>query len=111
VSAPNAELDLAPRAPFTEKVLGAVSRIAPGDTRSFEDVAAEVGDRAAARAVGRVLARNPLPIFIPCHRVVTKQGELSGYIGGARWKQFLLDLETGQLHLTKRKRRSRARHD
>jgi AraC family transcriptional regulator of adaptative response/methylated-DNA-[protein]-cysteine methyltransferase len=64
-----------------------------GETRSYEQLAVAVGDKKAVRAVGRANGLNRIAIVIPCHRVVNKNGELGGYGGGLRRKQFLLDLE------------------
>jgi AraC family transcriptional regulator, regulatory protein of adaptative response / methylated-DNA-[protein]-cysteine methyltransferase len=64
-----------------------------GETRSYEQIASAVGEPRAVRAVGRANGLNRLAILIPCHRVVNKNGELGGYGGGLRRKQYLLDLE------------------
>jgi AraC family transcriptional regulator, regulatory protein of adaptative response / methylated-DNA-[protein]-cysteine methyltransferase len=66
-----------------------------GETRSYEDMAVAIGNPNAVRAVGRANGLNRIAIVIPCHRVVNKSGELGGYGGGLRRKQFLLDLERG----------------
>ena len=68
-------------------------RIPAGETRTYAWLAAKVGRPRAARAVGRVMATNPLPIVVPCHRVVGSDGALHGYGGGLEVKAALLRLE------------------
>jgi AraC family transcriptional regulator of adaptative response/methylated-DNA-[protein]-cysteine methyltransferase len=85
----------APGTPFQESVWAALLRIPYGETRSYEDIARDIGSAGAVRAVGTANGMNRIGILIPCHRVVKKSGELGGY-GGGRWrKQALLDLERG----------------
>ena len=87
-------LALAPDAtPFQADVLRALRAIPYGETRSYGDVARSIGRPGAARAVGGANARNPLPIVIPCHRVVGTDGELTGFGGGLAAKRHLLRLE------------------
>ena len=89
------ELPLAPHGTaFQQKVWAALTRIPPGETRSYADIARDVGCR-AARAIGQANGRNPIPILIPCHRVVGADGSIGGYSGGdgPTTKQYLLDLE------------------
>lgn len=64
-----------------------------GETRSYGDLARDLGDRTLAQAVGTACGRNPLPVVIPCHRVVGADGSLVGFGGGLHRKRFLLDLE------------------
>jgi methylated-DNA-[protein]-cysteine S-methyltransferase len=78
---------------FTRKVLATARRIPHGARLSYGEVAAKIGSPKAARAVGQALGRNPLPIIIPCHRVVGKQGDLTGFSAGLNWKKALLALE------------------
>jgi methylated-DNA-[protein]-cysteine S-methyltransferase len=66
-----------------------------GETRSYGDLARDLGDVSLARAVGVANARNPIPIVVPCHRVIGSDGSLTGYGGGLERKRFLLDLEEG----------------
>lgn len=88
------DLELAPDAtPFQEKVLAALMDIPYGETRSYLDIARVVGNPKAVRAVGGANGNNPLPIVIPCHRVVGSNGSLTGFGGGIDTKRFLLDLE------------------
>ena len=88
------DLPLAPvGSPFQHKVWAALQRIPPGATRSYAEIAAEVGRAGASRAVGRANGSNILAIVIPCHRVIAADGSLSGY-GGGRWrKRRLLEHE------------------
>ena len=88
---------LAPKGtPFQQKVWAALQTIPCGETRSYKDIAIVVGNEKACRAVGMANNRNPLPIFIPCHRVVGSSGKLVGYAGGLDIKTFLLDLEKSE---------------
>lgn len=82
-----------PGTSFQERVWQKLLTIPYGETRSYEDIACAVGAPKAVRAVGRANGMNRIAIVIPCHRVVNKNGELGGYGGGLRRKQFLLDLE------------------
>lgn len=87
------KLDLSAATPFQSRVW-AVTRLIPyGETRSYRWVARQVGQPAAVRAVGQALARNPLPVIIPCHRVISSDGSLGGYSGGLEVKRTLLKLE------------------
>jgi methylated-DNA-[protein]-cysteine S-methyltransferase len=86
-------LPLAPQGtPFQQEVWRALLEIPYGQTRTYGDVAAQIGRRRAVRAVGQANHRNPIPILIPCHRVVGKGG-LTGYAGGLDLKRKLLELE------------------
>lgn len=83
---------------FQREVWDAVRKIPYGQRATYADLARELGRPDSARAVGAANARNPLPIVIPCHRVVGSSGELTGYIGGLETKRKLLRLEqTGKL--------------
>jgi len=89
------DLPLAPAGtPFQREVWRALQRIPYGETRSYGEVAAMVGRPRACRAVGMADNRNPLPIVIPCHRVVGASGELVGYAAGLDIKRKLLALES-----------------
>ncbi len=79
--------------PFQKIVLPRVMAVPYGETRTYGEIAAEVGRPAAARAVGRANATNPLAIIIPCHRLVGADGSLRGYAGGLALKAWLLALE------------------
>jgi AraC family transcriptional regulator of adaptative response/methylated-DNA-[protein]-cysteine methyltransferase len=78
---------------FRRRVWEALRRIPAGETRSYGEVAAAVGAPRAARAVGTACATNPVPIVVPCHRVVGAHGSLGGYAGGLARKRQLLDAE------------------
>ncbi|MBI1885560.1 MAG: methylated-DNA--[protein]-cysteine S-methyltransferase [Chloroflexi bacterium] len=79
--------------PFRRAVLEEALRIPLGETRSYGWLAERVGRPRAARAVGRVMATNPFPVVVPCHRVVAADGSLGGYGGGLDAKESLLRLE------------------
>ena len=78
---------------FMKKVWLSLMNIPYGETRTYMEIAEMVGNRRAARAVGMANNRNPLPIIIPCHRVIGKNGKMVGYRGGLSIKQQLLELE------------------
>jgi methylated-DNA-[protein]-cysteine S-methyltransferase len=80
---------------FQIAVWEALQTIPAGETRSYKDVAALIGNPKAVRAVGMANNRNPIVIIVPCHRVIGSDGSLTGYGGGLLAKQFLLDLENG----------------
>jgi len=90
------ELDLSLATPFQRQVFKIARLIPYSETRSYRWLAEEMGKLGAVRAVGQALARNPLPIIIPCHRVVKSDGELGGFAGGREMKRRLLDLELAQ---------------
>jgi len=91
------DLKLAPAGTaFQRDVLKSLQQIPYGETRSYQDIASGVGRPKAVRAVGAANGRNPLPIIIPCHRVIGANGSLTGFGGGLPTKQFLLDLERGK---------------
>lgn len=75
---------------FQRKVWAALQKIPRGETRSYKELAAAIGNPAAVRAVGGANAKNPIAIVIPCHRVIDADGSLGGYAGGARRKAYLL---------------------
>ena len=84
-----------PGTEFQHRVWAAVAAIPYGTTTTYSALAASLGTPAACRAVGAANGRNPLPIVVPCHRVVGTGGALTGYGGGLERKRALLDLETG----------------
>ena len=86
-------LDLSDFTPFQREVWQATRRIPFGQTRSYSWVARQAGKPGAARAAGQALGRNPLPIIIPCHRVLSSDGSLGGFSGGLEMKKRLLTLE------------------
>lgn len=83
--------------PFQRQVWRALAAIPYGETCTYAHIAAAIGRPRACRAVGMANHRNPLPIFIPCHRVVGSGGSLTGYAGGLDRKAFLLRLEGADL--------------
>jgi methylated-DNA-[protein]-cysteine S-methyltransferase len=95
------DLPLAPRGtPFQLKVWRALESIPYGEAISYSELACRIDKPKAVRAVGAANGRNPLPIVIPCHRVVGSDGSLTGYGGGIHKKEYLLLLErTGLLEL------------
>ena len=86
-------LDL-PDDPFARQVWALIAAIPYGQTRTYGELARELGEPAAAQQVGAAAARNRLCIVVPCHRVVGADGSLTGYAGGLARKRALLDLET-----------------
>jgi O-6-methylguanine DNA methyltransferase len=93
------KLDLRGTTPFQRKVWRATSKIPYGQVRSYAWIADRLGDPNSARAVGNALGKNPIPIFIPCHRVVGAHGGLGGFSAGLSFKRWLLSLESGQSSL------------
>lgn len=79
--------------PFQKKVWAALCQIPFGETRSYADIAKQVGSPRAVRAVGSANGKNPISIIAPCHRVIGKNGKLTGFAGGLEVKAFLLGLE------------------
>jgi methylated-DNA-[protein]-cysteine S-methyltransferase len=78
---------------FRRRVLRAIGRIPYGQTRSYMEVAASAGNERAVRAAGTACGSNPIPIVVPCHRVLRSGGALGGYGGGLPMKRALLELE------------------
>jgi methylated-DNA-[protein]-cysteine S-methyltransferase len=78
---------------FTQKVLMAAYQVSYGATSTYGNLAEIAGSKAAYRAVGQIMAKNPIPIIIPCHRILGSQGKLTGYAGGLDIKVNLLELE------------------
>lgn len=91
------EVDLCGVTPFTTRVLEAAQDIAFGEVTSYGELARKLGAPAASRAVGGALGRNPVPIIVPCHRVLQHGGRLGGYTGGLDIKRTLLALEGHRL--------------
>ncbi|GAM99957.1 methylated-DNA--protein-cysteine methyltransferase [alpha proteobacterium U9-1i] len=91
---------LAPRGtPFQQQVWMALRKIPYGATRSYGQQAQAIGSPKASRAVGLANGKNPIPIIVPCHRVIGASGSLTGFGGGLERKKFLLDLEQGAVRL------------
>ena len=91
-------LDIARLPDFDRRVYAIARAIPAGSTLTYGDVAAKLGDLGLSRAVGQALGRNPIPIVIPCHRVVAAGGEIGGFsaAGGAATKRRILDIESNQ---------------
>lgn len=78
---------------FQKKVYNALLNIPYGEVRTYKEIAEEIGNPKACRAVGNANNRNPLPIIVPCHRVIGSDRSLTGYAGGLDMKKFLLNIE------------------
>ncbi|HZK34306.1 MAG TPA: methylated-DNA--[protein]-cysteine S-methyltransferase [Bacillota bacterium] len=78
---------------FQQRVWQALEAIPYGQVKSYKDIAIAIGNKNAARAAGMANNKNPIPIIIPCHRVIGANGQLIGYSGGLDIKRYLLDLE------------------
>ena len=87
---------------FQKKVWQALLTIPFGETRSYSQIAEQIGHPSAVRAVGAANGRNPISIIAPCHRVIGASGKLTGFAGGLEAKQLLLTLEGGQRGSTAR---------
>ena len=96
------KLDLSGLSPFAQKVLRELAKVPYGETISYGELAKRAGKPKAARAVGSVLAKNPLPIIVPCHRVLASDGSLGGYSAPGRLKLkrqlLLMEKETERIH-------------
>ena len=89
----NDKLDLNDASAFKRAVWIAARAIPHGQTRSYGWIARQIGKPGALRAVGQALAKNPLPIVVPCHRVIGRDGRLTGFEGGLEMKRSLLEIE------------------
>jgi methylated-DNA-[protein]-cysteine S-methyltransferase len=87
------ETDIRMQPAYNQRVLAELARVEYGHTTTYGTLAAQTGNPRAARAVGTVMNRNPVPIVLPCHRVVGANGSLTGYGGGLDRKEHLLRLE------------------
>jgi O-6-methylguanine DNA methyltransferase len=90
-------LDLPATGPFRRRVWEICAAIPYGQTRTYAQLAIEAGSPRAFRAVGSAMASNPVPIVVPCHRVLGSSGSLVGFGGGIEQKRRLLDMEAGSL--------------
>lgn len=86
-------VDLGGVTPFTRDVLEATSRVPFGQVLTYQGIASAIGQPKASRAVGNALGRNPVPVIVPCHRVVRSDGTMGWYTGGPHIKETLLDIE------------------
>ena len=91
-------LDLSSGTEFQRRVWNALRRIASGRTLSYAEVAAKVGNSRATRAVGGACGANPIPVLVPCHRVLAAHQALGGFSGGLGWKRKLLAREGIAFH-------------
>lgn len=82
---------------FQQRVWKELTRIPYGETRSYQDIAAGIGNPKAVRAVGQANNRNPVMIIVPCHRVIHKNGDITGFGCGTEVKRYLLELEGGRI--------------
>jgi len=86
-------LDLSAGTAFQKVVWHALEQIPPGQTRSYGEIARAIGRPKAGRAVGSACGANPIPVLVPCHRVIAGNGKLGGFSGGLAWKRTLLERE------------------
>jgi methylated-DNA-[protein]-cysteine S-methyltransferase len=86
-------VDLRLASPFAARVLAALRRVPAGRTTTYRELASQVGSPGASRAVGNACATNPVPLVVPCHRVLRSDGAIGGYRGGPDLKRHLLRLE------------------
>jgi len=98
-------LDLSSGTEFQRRVWDATRRVPWGEMVSYTDIARGAGTPRAVRAVGNALGSNPVPIVVPCHRVIHGGGTIGGFTSGLPWKRYLLSLERGQLELEWKKPR------
>lgn len=96
------ETNITALTPFQQQVLQAIKNIPYGEVRSYKWVAEQAGCPKGYRAVGGALGSNPIPIIIPCHRVIAANGTLGGFTGGLEIKRRLLDLEKSWGHRGRR---------
>lgn len=99
---PPLPLDLRRGTSFQRQVWQELCRIPHGETRSYQQLADQIGRPRAARAVGQACGRNPIAILVPCHRVITSGGRLGGFSGGLAIKRLLLALEQSPAAVTGR---------
>jgi methylated-DNA-[protein]-cysteine S-methyltransferase len=104
-SASDVPLDLAGGTDFQRRVWEAARRIPYGSVVSYAELARMAGYEGASRAVGNAMGANPVPIVVPCHRVVHSDRSLGGFSSGLHWKRYLLELERGQLGIDWKPRR------
>jgi methylated-DNA-[protein]-cysteine S-methyltransferase len=101
-------LDLDVGTPFQRRVWAAARKIPYGHVVSYGELARMAGSPAAFRAVGNALGANPVPIVVPCHRVIHDDRSIGGFSSGLTWKRFLLEIERGQLEFAWKPRRRTA---
>jgi O-6-methylguanine DNA methyltransferase len=86
-------LDLSAGTVFQRRVWNQLRKLKPGQTSSYGELARRVGQAGAARAIGGACGANPIPVLVPCHRVLAANGSLGGFSGGLNWKRLLLERE------------------
>jgi methylated-DNA-[protein]-cysteine S-methyltransferase len=91
------QIDFRHVSPFLRRVLAAAASVPPGQVVSYGEIARRIGQPRGSRAVGQALGRNPMPIVLPCHRVIAAGGKIGGYGGGLRMKRALLRIEGARL--------------
>ncbi len=102
-------LDLRQATDFQRAVWKATAKIPYGETRSYAWIAKQIGRPKAARAVGQALGANPVPVVIPCHRVISTAGTLGGFSGGLPMKRYLLGMEARPVCAEARRRKHKDR--
>ena len=90
-------VDLSPLTDFQRRILSATARVPYGEVTTYARVAARAGNERASRAAGAALGSNPIPIVVPCHRILASDGTLGGYSGGLDAKRRLLSMERGEV--------------
>ena len=101
-------LDLDVGTPFQRRVWAAARKIPYGSVVSYAELARMAGSPKAFRAVGNALGANPIPIVVPCHRVIHDDRSIGGFSSGLAWKRYLLEIERGQLEFSWKPRRRSA---
>jgi methylated-DNA-[protein]-cysteine S-methyltransferase len=91
------QIDFRHVSPFLRRVLSAAAAVPAGQVVSYGEIARRIGQPRGSRAVGQALGRNPMPIILPCHRVIAAGGKIGGYGGGLRMKRTLLRIEGARL--------------
>jgi methylated-DNA-[protein]-cysteine S-methyltransferase len=91
-------LDLSAGTDFQQNVWNALRQIRAGQTRSYGEIAKAIGKPDAVRAVGGACGANPIPVFVPCHRVLAANRKIGGFSGGLDWKRMLLEREGVKLN-------------
>lgn len=89
----NADIDISSLKPFTQRVLKTLLLIPYGELKNYGWIGKNIGYENASRAIGQAVGRNPIPIIIPCHRVIRKDGDIGGFSSGIHIKKMLLSIE------------------
>lgn len=98
LTSPLVPVDLSSGTSFEQQVWSSLRLLGVGELITYTELAVRIGRPTAVRAVARACATNPVPLWIPCHRVVPKKGGLGGYHPGTGWKAYLIKQEIGQLN-------------